>query len=194
MLQAGFLLQPGGGTTAKWVVDLRIVWRASPVGTVLLTGVLMTACSTSPGSPSALANQQSTLTACSLLTAKEATILLGGTPVSPMSSRTTSCSYPGRAASIIILQVRRNNLPECVVNQNCTYSAGVTKATVNSVKADWVPATSVQAPNSTPQPGAANTGSLLFYHRGAYVNISVENVSSPQSIAERTMAIVLGRL
>jgi hypothetical protein len=98
------------------------------------------------------------------------------------------------AGSVIILQVRRTNLPKCVVNQNCTYPAGAMKVTVDGVKADWVPASSVQPPNGTTQPGAASTGSLLFFHGGEYVNINVERASSPQSIAERAMAFVLGRL
>jgi len=70
----------------------------------------------------------------------------------------------------------------------------VETVTIAGVAGDWVPATSVQPLNDTTQPGAANTGSLLFYDLGEYVNINVERVSNPQSVAEQAMAIVLNRL
>jgi hypothetical protein len=164
------------------------------IATLSVLGLLGVACSspqtdsgTSPDHP------QSVKVACSLISSREAAELLGGSVVKPVANGKSACSYPGRAGSIIILQVREANLPRCMVGQNCALPAGAQKVKVSGVKALWVPATAL-SPGDTTEPGASEAGSLQVLRDGYYVNISPERVVDPLATAQQAMALVLPRL
>ena len=160
---------------------------------VVLLSLLVSACSSVPGSSDTSSNQPSSERACSLLTRGEAGQLLGGPTSIPIVNAKQNCSYAGPTGSSILLDARTNDLPKCVASRNCHYPAGTLSVDVDGVKANWIPAAAL-LPNGSTQPGASTTGALMFIRGGHFVSIDVERASNAEAIAEQALAFILRRL
>jgi len=77
----------------------------------------------------------------------------------------------------------------------CTFAPGVTFVTVDGVLAQWTAAGTPASVLSSLEARSAHPASILvFNYRGYFINLNVEGVRNPLTIAKGAMALMLGHL
>jgi hypothetical protein len=162
------------------------------LGVVALTSVALVSAGCSAGGSSTASGPKRpvALSACSLLTGKEAAKILGAPSSNPVRSGSNYCQYVG-AGSTIVVELQTNPLPTCTNVQLCS-DPTATHVSVRGTPANWVPAGSLPVPEGSPPSPKNNL--LTFIADGRFFTLTIEGPAGTQAAGEQVMEKILDRL